>query len=42
MLLLITYDVNTETSAGKSRLRKVAKQCLNYGIRVQNSVLNVL
>lgn len=38
MLLLITYDVNTETSAGKSRLRKVAKQCVNYGIRVQNSV----
>lgn len=38
MLLLITYDVNTETSAGKSRLRKVAKQCINYGIRVQNSV----
>ncbi len=34
MLLLITYDVNTETSAGKSRLRKVAKQCINYGIRV--------
>lgn len=38
MLLLITYDVNTETSAGKSRLRKVVKQCINYGIRVQNSV----
>lgn len=38
MLLLITYDVNTETSEGKSRLRKVAKQCVNYGIRVQNSV----
>lgn len=38
MLLLITYDVNTETSEGKSRLRKVAKQCINYGIRVQNSV----
>lgn len=38
MLLLITYDVNTETSEGKSRLRKVARQCINYGIRVQNSV----
>ncbi len=38
MLVLITYDVNTETSAGKSRLRKVAKQCVNYGTRVQNSV----
>lgn len=38
MLILITYDVNTETSAGQSRLRKVAKQCVNYGQRVQNSV----
>ena len=38
MLVLITYDVNTETAAGKARLRKVAKQCVNYGIRVQNSV----
>lgn len=38
MLVLITYDVNTETEAGKKRLRKVAKQCVNYGIRVQNSV----
>ncbi|MGI6069017.1 MAG: CRISPR-associated endonuclease Cas2 [Blautia sp.] len=38
MLVLITYDVNTETAAGKSRLRKVAKQCVNYGRRVQNSV----
>lgn len=38
LLVLITYDVNTETSAGKTRLRKVAKQCVNYGRRVQNSV----
>ena len=38
MLVLITYDVNTETTAGKKRLRKVAKQCVNYGQRVQNSV----
>lgn len=38
MLLLITYDVNTETAQGKARLRKVAKQCINYGQRVQNSV----
>lgn len=38
MLVLITYDVNTETSAGKKRLRQVAKQCVNYGQRVQNSV----
>jgi len=38
MLVLITYDVNTETAAGIKRLRKVAKQCVNYGQRVQNSV----
>ena len=38
MLVLITYDVNTQTSAGKRRLRKVAKECTNYGTRVQNSV----
>ena len=38
MLVLITYDVNTETASGKRRLRKVAKQCENYGRRVQNSV----
>ena len=38
MLVLITYDVNTETAAGRARLRKVAKQCMNYGQRVQNSV----
>lgn len=38
MLVLITYDVNTETNAGKKRLRKVAKVCVNYGQRVQNSV----
>ena len=38
MLVLITYDVNTEDSAGPTRLRKVAKQCVNYGQRVQNSV----
>lgn len=38
MLVLITYDVQTEDDAGKKRLRKVAKQCVNYGQRVQNSV----
>lgn len=38
MLVLITYDVNTETEAGRKRLRKVAKKCVNYGQRVQNSV----
>jgi CRISPR-associated protein Cas2 len=38
MLVLITYDVNTETAAGRKRLRQVAKQCVNYGQRVQCSV----
>lgn len=38
MLILITYDVNTEDNEGKKRLRKVAKICVNYGQRVQNSV----
>lgn len=42
MLVLITYDVNTETAAGKTRLRKVAKQCVNYGTRVQNSVFECI
>jgi CRISPR-associated protein Cas2 len=38
MLVVITYDVNTETVAGRKRLRQIAKQCINYGQRVQNSV----
>ena len=38
MLVVITYDVNTEDQVGRKRLRKVAKQCVNYGQRVQNSV----
>ena len=42
MLVLITYDVNTETAEGKIRLRKVAKQCVNYGRRVQNSVFECI
>ena len=42
MLVLITYDVNTETAAGKTRLRKVAKQCVNYGTRVQISVFECI
>ena len=42
MMVLITYDVNTETEAGKKRLRKVAKQCQNYGQRVQYSVFECL
>ena len=42
MLVLITYDVNTETASGKKRLRKVAKECQNYGQRVQNSVFECI
>lgn len=38
MMVLITYDVETVSSEGKKRLRKVAKICTNYGQRVQNSV----
>ena len=42
MLVLITYDVNTSDAAGRKRLRQVAKQCQNYGQRVQNSVFECL
>jgi len=42
MLVVITYDVNTESEGGKKRLRKVARQCQNYGQRVQNSVFECL
>jgi CRISPR-associated protein Cas2 len=38
MLMLITYDVNTELAAGRRRLRRVARACLDYGQRVQYSV----
>lgn len=38
MLMLVTYDVSTVTSAGRKRLRRVARACLDYGQRVQNSV----
>ncbi|KTC70109.1 CRISPR-associated endoribonuclease Cas2 [Legionella birminghamensis] len=38
MLVLITYDVNVTSKDGQSRLHKVAKICLDYGMRVQNSV----
>lgn len=41
-MILITYDVNTEDAEGKRRLRRVAKQCVNYGQRVQNSVFECL
>ena len=42
MLVLITYDVNTENAEGRKRLRQIAKQCVNYGQRVQNSVFECL
>ncbi len=42
MLVVITYDVNTEDAAGRKRLRQIAKQCVNYGQRVQNSVFECL
>ena len=42
MLVLITYDVNTEDAAGQKRLRQIAKQCVNYGQRVQCSVFECL
>ena len=42
MMVLITYDVNVTSETGNSRLRNVAKQCKNYGQRVQNSVFECL
>ncbi len=42
MFVLITYDVSTESDGGKRRLRKVAKQCQDYGQRVQNSVFECI
>lgn len=38
MLILVTYDVNTQDTAGRRRLRRVARACLDFGQRVQNSV----
>lgn len=42
MLVLITYDVNTEDAAGRKRLRRISKECVNYGQRVQNSVFECM
>lgn len=42
MLVLVTYDVNTETAEGRKRLRHVAKACANRGQRVQFSVFECL
>ena len=41
MMVLVSYDVCTIDSGGRSRLRKVAKECVNYGQRVQNSVFEI-
>jgi len=41
-MILVTYDVSTETSEGRRRLRRVAKVCKNYGQRVQKSVFECL
>ncbi|WOC32938.1 MULTISPECIES: CRISPR-associated endonuclease Cas2 [Caproicibacterium] len=42
MLVLVTYDVNTTDDAGKKRLRRVAKECVKHGQRVQCSVFECL
>ncbi len=42
MMVLVTYDVNTETKEGRTRLARVAKACENWGQRVQNSVFECL
>lgn len=42
MLVLITYDVNTQTKEGRKRLRRVAKLCMDHGVRVQNSVFECI
>ena len=42
MLVVITYDVNTMDATGEKRLRRVAKLCERYGVRVQKSVFEVL
>jgi len=41
MYVLVTYDVSTVNAAGRRRLRQVAKTCLDYGQRVQNSVFEL-
>jgi len=41
MYVLVTYDVSTTTPEGRRRLRHVAKTCLDFGQRVQNSVFEL-
>lgn len=38
MMVLVSYDVSTVDLPGRRRLRRIAKRCMDYGIRVQNSV----
>lgn len=38
MMVLVTYDVSTSSPGGQKRLRRVARACLDFGQRVQNSV----
>ncbi|GIN18523.1 CRISPR-associated endoribonuclease Cas2 [Shouchella clausii] len=42
MLVLVTYDVAITTNGGAARLRRVAKICEQYGVRVQNSVFECI
>ena len=42
MLVLITYDVCTTDASGRKRLRSIARECVNYGQRVQNSVFECI
>lgn len=42
MLVLIAYDVNTQDADGRGRLRRVAKRCVDFGQRVQNSLFECL
>lgn len=42
MMVLVSYDVSTTTTAGRRRLRRVAKVCLDFGQRVQNSVFECI
>lgn len=42
MMVLISYDVNTEDAGGRKRLRQISKECVNYGQRVQNSVFECI
>lgn len=42
MMVLVTYDVSTQTPEGRKRLARVAKACENWGQRVQNSVFECL